>query len=790
MVKKAKEKRTLVLLDAHAIIHRAYHALPGFATHDGRPTGALYGLVSMLIKIYDQFDPYTVVAAYDLPEPTFRHEQYKAYKAGRKKAEEDLVAQLESSRELLTQLGIPIYDSPGFEADDVLGTIVEQMSDRDDVDIVIASGDMDTMQLISGAKVKVFTLKRGLNDVVLYGEKETMERFGFGSDYIADYKGLRGDPSDNIPGIPGIGEKTATTLIAQFKTIEKLYEALDKESDRFEKIGIKPRIIGLLKEHRDEAFFSKELATIKRDTPITFEMPDKQWWEAITGTQVVDTLESYEFRSLVPRYRNLLMSHGVMDGASKTESQVEEATDDEKRRATIAMWVLQSHNTSPDIEDVLLYTSKDSVKQALSVLEGELKEKKLWDVYHDIELPLVPILEKMRQRGILVDVEHLTDLSKKLHIEMEDYEKKIFSLTKQECNLNSPKQLSHVLFEVMGLPTKGIKKTPGGALSTRESELEKLRSEHEVIDFILQYREIQKLLSTYVDVIPKMVDEHSRLHSTLHQTGTSTGRMSSSDPNLQNIPAREGRGVAIRKGFIPSKGSTFVAVDYSQIEMRVLAVLSGDTHLVKSFTDGKDIHASVASQVFGVDEDKVTKDMRRKAKVINFGIIYGMGVNALKTNLNTSRKEAQTFYDQYFEAFPTISNYFDTLKRDAAKEGYTETYFGRRRYFPDMKSKIPYIRASAERMVMNAPIQGTAADLMKMAMIKSQVALSDKKLQDDAHLLLQIHDELVYEVKDAKLSEVIEVVKDAMENVASFPVPLAVTVATGKDLQSMKDITI
>jgi len=447
---------------------------------------------------------------------------------------------------------------------------------------------------------------------------------------------------------------------------------------------------------------------------------------------------------------------------------------------------------NPSTNDVFEYTGKTNIQDAHKVLLSELKKLGLEKVYAKIELPLMPILKRAFEAGIRVDVDYLQSLSIEYHKKLSALVVDIWKAAGREFNINSPKQLGEVLFDELHLSAKGLKKTASGARSTRESELLKLKGEHAIIDDLLAYREIQKLLSTYVDAIPKMVGKDGRLHTTLNQAGTTTGRMSSTNPNMQNIPAREGLGVAIRNAFIASDGWYLISFDYSQIEMRVLAVLAGDEALIKIFQDGKDIHASVASRVFGIPENEVGKDMRRKAKVINFGIIYGMGVNALRTNLGGTRLEAQAFYDNYFKVFPKIAAYFEDVKAFARKNGYTQTFFGRRRNFRDLQSNIPYIRAAAERMAMNAPIQGTAtADIIKIAMRKADEKIAVSGMKDDVRLLLQIHDELLYEVKADKVSVAAEIIKKEMEDFPDILVPLTVNVCAGQkwgDMRAIKNV--
>lgn len=798
MAAKKEKIKTVVLLDSHAILHRAYHALPDFSSSKGEPTGALYGLSTMLMKIIKDLKPDYLAACYDLAAPTFRHEAYDAYKKGRAKTDDALVRQIIRSRDVFAAFHIPVYEAAGFEADDLLGTIVEQLKKEKKLRIIIASGDMDTLQLVDDDRVVVYTLKKGLNDTILYNEQAVVDRFGFSPKYLPDYKGLRGDPSDNIIGIPGIGEKTATLLVKEFKTIEEMYNILKKSTDRFEKIGIKPRVIELLREHEDDALFSKTLATIRRDAPMEFTFPQTPWHEHFTPALLEALFAELEFRSMGARARELGL--GVqgesVSGANDTKKDLPESkksvdapTDSEIKKAQIALWLVNSDFTNVSLEDLYAFTKTDTIAQSESVLVEELKRKNLMSVYEEIELPLMQIIKDAETRGIRVDATRLKALSVEYHKKLSIIEKEIWKLAGEEFNINSPKQLGEVLFDRMHISTKGLKKTAGGARSTRESELVKLKEGNPIIERILAYRELQKLLSTYIDTIPEMLDENSRLHTTLNQTGTTTGRMSSNNPNLQNIPASEGMGVEIRKAFVAEHGSVFAAFDYSQIEIRVLAVLAEDPELIRVFREGRDVHAAVASHVFGVSEQEVTKDMRRKAKVINFGIIYGMGINALRANLGGTREEAQKFYDAYFKNFPAIGAYFDRVIADARKKGYTTTYFGRRRSLEGIRSSIPYIRAAAERMAMNAPIQGTAADIIKIAMRKAHEELKKNDLLAHAPLLLQVHDELIFEIEKKYTKQALPIIKNAMEKAVDFPIPLTVNVSTGPSWGELKGET-
>lgn len=785
MTKKDTTK-TLVLLDAHAILHRAYHALPDFVSSKGEPTGALYGLSTMLMRIIKELKPDYLAGCFDLPQPTFRHEAYDAYKAGRAKAEDDLVSQIKRARDVFAALGIPSYELPGFEADDLLATIVEKMKNEKNLRIIIASGDMDTLQLVDDNRVLVYTLKKGLNDTILYDEKAVVARFGFKPTLLPDYKGLRGDPSDNIIGIKGIGEKTATTLITTFGSVEEIYKKLKKDPKAFSKAGLTPRIIKLLEDNEEEALFSKTLATVRRDANISYKLPAKTWRETFDPIPAEALFTDLDFRTLRDRLHELL---GITTATLVIEQKEEQTySADDFKRAQIALWLLNSDLTTPSLDDMLQYTEKKNFADAFEALEALIGKQGLGSVYRDIELPIIPIIEEAQKYGITIDTKYLGELSKKYHKELDKRVALIYKQVGEEFNLNSPKQLGEMLFDKLGLAAKGLKKTEGGARSTRESELEKLKDVHPVIGEILSYRELQKLLSTYIDNLPRLIAEDGRLHTTLNQAGTTTGRMSSSNPNLQNIPVRGEMGAAIRSGFIAPAKSTLLAFDYSQIEMRVLAVLSEDEHLMKIFRTGEDVHTSVASRVFKVAEKDVTPEMRRKAKVINFGIVYGMGVNALKDNLGTTRAEAQEFYDHYFATFPKIAKYFEEVKSRAKKDGFTTTYYGRRRFFAGLRSPIQYIRASAERMAMNAPLQGTAADIIKIAMKRAHDGLAAAGLLEKAHLLLQIHDELLFEVEDTVAEKARTIIEEAMEHAVDLPVPTTVSVKKGSRWGEMKDI--
>lgn len=788
-----KNKKRIVLLDTHAIIHRAYHALPDFATASGEPTGALYGLSTMILSIASTLNPDYIIACYDMPGGTFRSEATATYKANRKKNDDELNDQIKKSRALMDAFSIPYYEKKGYEADDLLGTLSEILKKDKDNEIIISSGDMDTLQLVDKKQVQVFTLKRGLTDTVLYDEKVVKDRFGFGPKLLPDYKGLRGDPSDNIIGIAGIGEKTATTLITEFGTIEEIYKKLKKGKEVFKKAGITDRIIKLLEEGEEEALFSKTLATIMCTVPVDFSLPKKSWKELIDFKHIEKVFERFEFKSLGARFRKVITGENIPLPVVEDEKEKQNISDEELRKVSIALWLLDSEKTNPKIDDILDFAKTKNFDEAKKIIWKEVKKRNLEKVYEEIEAPIIPVIKKMEDRGVLLNTKYLKNLSTDYHAKLEVLEKEIYNLAGEEFNIKSPKQLSEILFTKLALPTKGIKKSASGGYSTDISTLEKLEDEYEIIKKIMDFRELQKLLSTYIDVLPDLVREDGRLHAEFIQHGSSTGRFSSNNPNLQNIPTRSDLGRAIRNAFVAAPGFKFVSFDYSQIELRIAAMFAGDEYMIKTFNEGKDIHAAVAAKVFNVTEDKVDREMRRMAKIINFGILYGMGVLALKKNIGTSKEEAQKFYDEYFEQFSSIKNYLDDTKNFVRKFGYTETLFKRRRYFGGINSTLPFIRAMAERMAINAPIQGTNADIVKVAMKMIDERVNKEGLGDKVFPILQIHDELIYEIKEDVVEKVAPIIEDIMEHVLenSFinykpEVPLGVNFAIGDNWGELK----
>lgn len=788
---KKEQKKRLVVLDSHAIIHRAYHALPDFASSKGIPTGALYGLSTMLMAIIKEFKPDYMIAAFDLPKPTYRHEAYADYKSGRKEIDDNLVKQLQRARDVFKAFDIPIYEKEGFEADDIIGTIVEKTKSQKDLEIIVASGDMDTLQLAENSRVKIYTLRKGIKDTVMYDAETVKERFGFTPKLLTDYKGLRGDPSDNIIGIAGIGEKTATTLIQEFGSIEDIYKKLKKDEKQFLDKGIKQRIIDLLKENQEEAEFSKMLATIHRDAPIKIEFPKKSWIETVSEKNITSLFQEFEFRSLVQKVSEFLGVNGAVDTEDKSET-IHNVDETELKETSVALWLIDSNFTNPTLQDILHFSKTDDFQKARKIILEAIQKNNLTEVFEKIEKPLIKVVKEMEENGVAVDNKIMKMLSDEYHKELSILEKAIWEMAGEEFNINSPKQMAEILFNKMNLSYKGMRKSSSGSYSTKEEVLNKLSEVHPIAEKILGYRELQKLLSTYIDNIPKLLDKDGRLRARFLQAGTTTGRMSSQEPNLQNIPVKGDYGRRVRNAFVAEKGNRLLAFDYSQIELRIAAILSEDEKLIEIFKSGKDVHNNVASYVFNVPEDEVDKDMRRKAKVINFGILYGMGVTALQKNLQTDRAEAQKFYDDYFKTFSTLASYLDKVKAEASRLGYTKTMFDRRRYFEGIKSSLPFIRAQAERMAINAPIQGTQADITKLAMVRINDYLEKKNLKKDVKLILQIHDEVIYEVKEDLVEKIVGDIEKIMEGVLDDKdtkgVPILADAHSGKSWGDMKAV--
>ncbi len=844
--------KKLILIDGNALVHRAFHALPPTMTSpSGIPTNAVYGFTSILIRMIKDLKPDYIAATFDLAGPTFRHEEFAEYKIHREKAPDELYNQIPIVKGVLEAFGIPIYEKQGFEADDLIGTLATRAKEKNDLQTIIATGDLDTLQLVDGKKVVVFTLRKGVNDTVTYDEESVMTRYGLKPEQLNDYRGLKGDPSDNIPGVPGVGEKTASDLIKQFGSLENLYKFLETTKT---KKGEKPKIAEKLAEklitNKDQAYFSKQLSTIVTDLDIDFSFEKTDWQKNADKTNLEKIFKDFGFFTLLKRLPDIGLANqtppaqGELGFIKKNEkadtdpdknhiyvSDIEDKKTIEKilknpdslvighdlkkffkilvgRGIHIKNKVfdtkIASYLLNPDLRDYdfekIYYSefkeepSKDpeTMRSHLWKLKDRLWEKMkssdLIRVFEDIEMPLISVLAEMELNGIKINLEMIAKLLKSGNKELAKLEEKIYKHAGGEFNINSPQQLSEILFKKLALHGK-VRKTGGGALSTAAPELEKLREEHPIIDLILQYRELQKLKTTYIEPFPLLIDKSDgRIHTTYNQTGAATGRLSSQDPNLQNIPTKTELGKEFRKSFIAGDGYSLVSFDYSQIELRIVAHIAKDEKMTAAFKRGEDIHTATAAEIFEVAPDKVTKEMRNQAKVLNFGIIYGMGSLGFSRAAGVPVQRAREFITKYFADFSGVAKYMEDIKSKAHKNGYVETIFGRRRPLLDIYSTMPQMQAQAERMAINLPIQGTSADLLKIAMINGNNYIHDNFKKDDAKMLLQVHDELVFEIKKELVNDFTPKFKKIMESVYTLDVPLVVDVRFGQNWQELEPI--
>jgi len=887
--------KKLVLIDSNALVHRAFHALPPTLTSPkGVLTNAVYGFTSVLLKMIKDLKPDYIVATYDLAGPTFRHEEFAEYKAHREKAPDELYAQIPLTKDVLRAFGIPIYEKQGFEADDLIGSVAEEAKKIKDLQTVIVTGDLDTLQLVDDSKVVVFTLRKGLTDTVLYDEAGVKERYGLKPERVIDFKGLKGDPSDNIPGVPGIGEKTASALVQEFGSIEEMYKKIESKK----KLKLSPKLLEKLIENKDQAFFSKKLATIVRNVPIDFNLEKSDWRKNLNRGEFEKTLKELGFYSLVKRFDEIERGDSLSNpnkppvlNLDNTESQDKPTVSSVSSRADIERildTMAKSKELVFDIQEGLFGFTADGKSSAsfnlgdlkiakagndklwrmfVSIFEDErifksghdlknlsklfiekgihikginfdtkiaaylikadrkdyefnelyfneigetlqtnmeaeligiwklknflwerLKSDDLVRVFEEIEMPLVQILAEMELIGIRIDLDSLKILAKSINKETTKLESDIYKLAGIQFNINSPAQMKDILFERLQLKGK-VRKTGKGALSTAAPELEKLSAEHPIIDLVLKYRELQKLKTTYIEPFPRLVDpKTNRLHTTLNQTGTVTGRLSSQDPNLQNIPIKTELGQEFRKAFISSPGYKLVAFDYSQLELRIAAHISGDKKMTAAFKGGEDIHTRTAAEIFEVSTENVTPTMRREAKTLNFGLLYGMGLLGFQRASGISRDRAREFIDRYMAEFSGIAKYMKEMKLKAKKEGFVETIFGRRRYLPEINSSMFQLVAQAERMAINMPIQGTEADLLKISMIRINDLIHKEYGEGDINMLLQIHDEILFEVKNNLIETVSPKIKHIMENVHKLDVPLTVDIKYGNNWRDMESI--
>ncbi|OIO48547.1 MAG: hypothetical protein AUJ32_00385 [Parcubacteria group bacterium CG1_02_40_82] len=748
-----KQYKTIVLVDSHALIHRAFHALPTLTTKKGERVNAVYGFVSILLKVLKELKPDYLVATFDLPGPTFRHKEFEAYKATRVKAPDELYQQIDRVKEILKAFDIPIFEKAGYEADDIIGSLVQKVKNKKSkVKSIIVTGDLDTLQLVDD-KVNVYTLKKGIGDTIVYDEKAVEERYGLKPEQMPDFKGLKGDSSDNIPGVPGIGEKTAVELLKEFGTIENLYERLEKSPGQIKNKKTADKLL----ENKDQAFFSKYLATIKKDIVLELDW-EKLKFKQYDFKKVSKLFGELEFFSLINRLPKL----------------------DDIRKEDIKA-VKSVKFQEPDILEKI-----EQAKQA-----GILSEK-----VYELEKKLMPVIEQMQKNGIRLDLKKLEKLNKEFSKKLSDLEKKIYKQAGETFNINSPQQLSNILFNKLKLEIKGLKKTPGKVISTAAPELIKLKGQHPVIDLIIEYRELAKLKSTYTESLPKLVDpDDGRLHTQFDQLGTATGRLSSKNPNLQNIPIKTELGNEIRKAFVAGEGFLFLSADYSQLELRIVASLADDKKMIKILKEGQDIHSVTASEVFEVPLEKVTPKMRQSAKALNFGVIYGMSMHGFAQAAGIEYEKAKIFIKKYFEEFEGVTRYAEEIKQKVSQNGFVETLFGRKRFLPEINSSAWDLRAAAERAAINFPVQGTAADLVKMAMVEIANRLSliangkeaGHKPQSIRHkLLLQVHDELLFEVPEDEIGTVVPQIKEIMENIYELAAPLKVEIKIGLNWGELK----
>ena len=872
-------RKKVVLIDGHSILNRAFYGVPELTNSAGLHTNAVYGFLNILLKLLEEEQADYLAVAFDLPAPTFRHERYADYKGTRKSMPDELREQVPLLKELLAAMNIRTVSLEGFEADDVIGTLAKRYQ-KEGLEVTVVSGDRDLLQLADRhILIRLPKTSRGKTEILDFTPAAVKEAYGVTPEEFIDVKGLMGDSSDNIPGVPSIGEKTATALIQSWHSIENLKEHLEEVKP--------PRAKKALEEHFEDAVFSKWLATICVDAPIALDLSELALGELYTS-EAYEQIQRLEFRSLLKHFGGevqrehmraqhrprieLIQSEEALRAAVERATQAEtlglargelltafcgdaervsvlfrrepEAGELEQLKALteqseglvldtaaekklLAELFASAKNFSAlDLKPLLKelgteerdtvddlgvlayllnplkesYKSEDIARDYLSLLlpsakedavaaeayeayvafaarkplREKVKEQGMEQLYCEIERPLIFMLAEMEENGIAVDAEKLKAFSEELEREIQGIEAEIYAETGEEFNLNSPKQLGEILFEKMKLPYG--KNTKSG-YSTAADILEKLAPEYPVVKKILRYRMLTKLNSTYGLGLAAYIQADGRIHGSFHQTITATGRISSANPNLQNIPIRTEMGSRVRSVFVPAPGKVFVDADYSQIELRILAALSGDEHLIAAYRDAVDVHAVTASQVFHVPLDEVTPLQRRNAKAVNFGVVYGISAFGLSEDLSISRNEAKEYINRYFESYPEVKRFLDRQIKEAKEYGFTRTLFGRIRPVPELKSSNFMQRAFGERVAMNAPIQGTAADIMKIAMVKVRRALAKEKL--DARIVLQIHDELLVEAAESAAPRVLELLKETMRTAAELRVSLEVDAHIG-----------
>jgi len=838
--------KRLVVIDGKSVFYRGYYAMPELSMADGTPTGGVYGFVSLAIELIKKLEPDYVAVAWDKRGTNIRkrRELYPEYKAGRKPAPDDFYQQIPILHELLDAFGWPLYEIDDYEADDILGAFARQAESRG-IETCLITSDLDALQLIS-PMTKVYAMKNGLRNIEEFTAEHFEEKYGIRTEQFLDLKALKGDSSDNLPGVPGIGEKTAVKLLQEYETLDGVYEHLDEQ---------KGALRTKLENGRESAYLTKQVAEIWTDAPIELDW-DVADVNDCNFARVTEILQKLEFNSLIGRLpktmqaaenekkeepkldipriekfpdapmfeaENIIYIDSSEPDVVYISSNPESVWTAKISEISQSVWQLLAQGTVIAADVKQLYHALDNhgvavrfhevwdVEQAaflidplkrdrsLNALSGDFsddnsavyqlarlhkiyREQKVYmsnnsqiaRVAYEFDFPVIWALFQMEKRGMKLDDTLLKQMGDELAAEVRELEQQMYSMAEYEFNASSPAQLSEVLFTKLQLPTAGIKKGKTG-YSTGQKELDKLRGQHPIIELIERYRELTKLISTYIEALPKLMAADGRIHTTFNQDVTSTGRLSSTNPNLQNIPVRTELGRKIRQAFVPSDGKVFVGADYSQFELRLAAVLAGDEKLIEDFNSDVDIHAKTAAETYGISIDEVSKSQRRAAKVINFGVLYGMSPHGLAAATGMSFTEAKKFIDHYFEVRKPIRQYLDKILTQAREQGFVETYFGRRRPTPDVKSSNFMVRSSAERAAMNMPIQGTEADLMKLAMIR----LEDK-LSGLADATLQVHDSILVECKPEDVQKVSEIMKAEMEGVCpELPIKLKVDVGTG-----------
>lgn len=858
--------KKLLILDSNSILNRAFYGVRYLSAKDGTPTNAIYGFLNILLKLIKEQEPDYICAAFDVKAPTFRHKQYEGYKAQRKPMPEGLAAQMPLAKDVLRAMGVTILEKEGYEADDIIGTVA-RLCEESEISCFIATGDKDDLQLASDkTKVILTVTKSGYNETIIYDDKAVKEKYHVTPTEFIDVKALMGDPSDNIPGVKGVGEKTAMSLIEKHHSIEYIYENIDD-------IGLKGAMLQKMKDGRKMAFMSKELATINRNTPIEFNAEECVFDGFENNGELYEILKRLELNSIIKKLdlsgvdnvkenedifkdfsyqvgdKNMISGDKVTvvldfdgdnissaavgagnnavvlneqddikelledDSIAKVMFDVKEAivklngridiknisddtaiaaylVDPAKNEYTIEKLASEYFGTvieKPEVKQLSLlddvetdrseYLAKCAV--ALGVLNerigDKIKENGQEKLYQEVELPLVTVLAHLEINGFLVDDNQLKEFADKLGEKIDALTNEIYMLAGEEFNINSPKQLGVILFEKLEL--KPVKKTKTG-YATNADVLEKLRDKHPIVNFIMEYRQLAKLKSTYCDGLTAVVNPNThRIHSVFTQTVTVTGRLSSTEPNLQNIPTRTELGREIRKMFVAKEGYVLVDADYSQIELRVLAHIANDETMINAFRNNEDIHAVTVSQVLGIPLEDVTKEQRSSAKAVNFGIVYGIGEFSLAQDLHISVKEAKAYIESYLEKYHGVRNYMESIKEQAKKDGYVKTMLNRIRYIPELKSPNYNIRQFGERVALNTPIQGTAADIIKLAMVRVDNRLINEGLK--SKLILQVHDELIVEAHKDEVDKVKQILSEEMQGAMELNVPLKVDMSTG-----------